>query len=65
MTSIPVAASRIWCNNFKRHYLKNKNLLWFFIAFLKSSPNLEYCEKKDESPSLTISEIIDYERDGT
>ena len=37
---------------------------WFFIAFLKCAWNLEHFEKKDEYPSLTISEIIDAERRG-
>ena len=36
----------------------------FFIAFLKCACNLEYFEKKDEYPSLIISEIMDCERGG-
>ena len=49
-------------NKFKRHYLKN---FWgFFIAFLKCAWNLEHFEKKDEYPSLIISEIMDCERGG-
>ena len=62
-------------NKFKRHYLKNKRLFgdfllhfWnvhgFFIAFLKCACNLEHFEKKDEYPSLIISEIMDCERGG-
>ena len=35
----------------------------FFIAFLKCAWNLEHCEKKDEYPSLIITEIIASERD--
>ena len=46
-------------NKFKRHYLKNKNFCGFFIAFLKCAWNLEHFEKKDEYPSLFISEIMD------
>ena len=46
-------------NKFKRHYLKNKNFCGFFIAFLKCAWNLEHFEKKDEYPSLIISEIMD------
>ena len=52
-------------NKFKRHYLKNKRLFCpFFIAFLKCAQNLEHFEKKDEYPSLIISEITDCERGG-
>ena len=35
-----------------------------FTSFLKSTSNLEYFFKKDESPSLSISQIIDSERGG-
>ena len=41
--------------------LKLKTSSRFFIAFLKSSLNLEYLEKKDQSQSLTITEIINCE----
>ena len=34
------------------------------MAFLKSTSNLEHFGKEDESPSLSISEIIDSERGG-
>ena len=51
-------------NKFKRHYLKNKTLCQFFIAFLNCACNLEHFEKKDEYPSLIISEIMDCERGG-
>ena len=43
---------------------KQKNFSWFFIAFLKCACNLEHFQKKDEYPSLIISEIIDAERCG-
>ena len=33
----------------------------FFIAFLKSTLNLEYFERKDQSQSLSITEIINCE----
>ena len=59
MKSIPAAICRIYCNNFKRHYLRKKNFFWFFIAFLKYAWNLEHFQEKDEYPSLIISEIID------
>ena len=37
--------------------LKPKTFSGFFIASLKSTLNLEYFEKKDESHSLSITEI--------
>ena len=43
---------------------KQKTFSWFFIAFLKCALNLEPFEKKDESFSLIIFEIIDGERRG-
>ena len=65
ITIIPVAMCTISRNKFKRHYLKNKRLFGqFFIAFLKCACNLEHFEKKDEYPSLIISEIMDCERGG-
>ena len=65
MTSIPAAICRIYRNNFKRHYLRNKTLfLRFFIDFLKCPWYLEHFQKKDEYPSLIISEIIDAKRRG-
>ena len=46
-------------NKFKRHYLKNKRLFGeFLFAFLKCAWKLEHFEKKDEYPSLIISEIM-------
>ena len=43
---------------------KQKTFSKFFIAFLKSAWNLEHFPKKDEYPSLIISEMIDAERRG-
>ena len=43
---------------------KQKIFSGFFIAFLKCAWNLEHFQKKDEYPSLIISEIIDAERRG-
>ena len=40
---------------------KHKTFSCFFIAFLKCAWNLEHFQKKDEYPSLIISEIIDAE----
>ena len=45
-------------------YKKQKIFSWFFITFLKGAWNLEHFQKKDEYPSLIISEIIDAERRG-
>ena len=65
MTSIPAPTWRIYCNNFKHHYLPNKRLfLDFFFSFLEIARKLEHFQKKDEYPSLIISEIIDAERRG-
>ena len=43
---------------------KQKTECRFFIAFLKCALNLEHFEKKEEYPSLSISEIMDCERGG-
>ena len=43
---------------------KQKIFSGFFIAFLKCAWSLEHFQKKDEYPSLIISEIIDTEKRG-
>ena len=43
---------------------KEKTFCGYFIAFLKCTCNLEHFEKKDEYPSLIISEIMDCKRGG-
>ena len=43
---------------------KKKSFSRVFILFLKCTWNLEHFQKKDEYPSLIISEIIDTERRG-
>ena len=43
-------------------FQKQKTFSGFFIAFLKCASNLDHFQKKDEYPSLIISEIIDAER---
>ena len=43
---------------------KQKIFSEFFIAFLKCAWNLEHFQKKDEYPTIIISEIIDAERRG-
>ena len=41
---------------------KRKIFSEYFMSFLKCAWNLQYFEKKDECPSLIISEIIVSER---
>ena len=41
--------------------MKLKTCSLLFIAFLKSTLNLEYFQKKDQSYSLSINEIINCE----
>ena len=43
-------------------YKKEKTFSGFFIAFLKDAWNLEHIGKKEEYPSLIISEMMDCER---
>ena len=43
---------------------KQKTFSGFFIAFVKCAWNLEHFQKRDEYPSLYISEIIDAETRG-
>ena len=64
MRSILVAICRLSDNKFKCLYLKKKEtFLRFFIEFLKYAWNLEHCQKKEEYPSLIITEIIASEAD--
>ena len=44
---------------------KQKYFSGFFISFLKSTWNVEQFQKKGESSTLSISEIIDSKRDGS
>ena len=44
--------------------LKQKPFSGFFIVFLKSTSNGEHFQKKVDSSSLSISEIIDSKRGG-
>ena len=43
---------------------KKNTFSGFFITFLKGAWNLEHFQKKDEYPSVIISEIIDAEKRG-
>ena len=51
-------------NNFKRHYLKNKSLFVDFYCISEMCMQFRTFWKKDEYPSLIISEIMDCERCG-
>ena len=48
----------------KQKTFQKKGESGFFIAFLKSTWNGEHFQKKGESSSLSISEIIDSKRGG-
>ena len=55
---------QIFWQQFQRPlFQKGMVVFRFFIAFLKCAWNLENCEKKEEYPSLIITEIIASERD--
>ena len=43
---------------------ESKDFFLIFFAFLKFAWNLEHFPKKDEYPSLIISELIDAKRRG-
>ena len=64
MTSIPFPICRFSYNNFKRLFPK-KGMAFFrlFSTFLKFAWNLEHSEKKEEYPTLIITDIITSERD--
>ena len=55
---------QIFCQQFKTTLSqKGQTFCQFFIEFLKCAWNLEHSEKKEEYPSLIITEIISSERD--
>ena len=63
MTSIPVAISRIWPNNFKRPMSqKQKTFYRIFITYVQSRTSSDDFVKKDESTSLSVYDIIDAEK---
>ena len=65
MTSIPAALCRIYSNNFKRCYLRSKRLFYDFLLHFWNVHEIESIfKKKDEYPSLIISEVIYAERRG-
>ena len=63
MTGIPVAYADFLTTSSNALSQKAKIFCQFFIAFLKCAWNLEHSEKKEEYPSLIITEIIVSERD--
>ena len=65
MTTIPAAICRVYRKNFKRHYLENIRLFLVFLLHIWTVHEISSIfKKKDEYPSLIISEIIDAERRG-
>ena len=63
MESISVTIWRISSNKFKRHYLKKKKPFPdFLLRFWNGHEIQNISFKKDEYPSLIISEIIESER---
>ena len=65
MTTILAAKCRVNRNNFKRNYLRNKRrFLDFLLHFWNVHEIWSIFKKKDEYPSLFISEIIDAEKRG-
>ena len=65
MTSIPAAICRIYRINFQCNYLRNKRLFPdFLLNFWNVHEIQSIFKKKDEYPSLIISEIIDAKRRG-
>ena len=63
MTSIPVAICRFSYNNFNAFISKRNGSFSIFYCILKCAWILEHSEKKEEYPSLIITDIIGSERD--
>ena len=51
----------LWKQVPKQIYRKTQTFSGFFVAFLKSTLNFEYFQKKDHSHSFSINEIINCE----
>ena len=52
-----------WMQTIQMHLSQKQNIFSeFFLAFFESALNFEHFQKKDDSHSLCISEIIDHER---
>ena len=52
---------KLWEQVPRRISRKSETFSGFYIAFLKSTLNFQYFEKKDQSHSLSINEIINCE----
>ena len=64
MTIIPVAICRFADNNFKGTYLKKEKLFVDFLLHLWNMHEiLNILKKKEEYPSVIITEIVASERD--
>ena len=63
MTSIPVALCRVSDNKFKRFYFKKENIFLDFFCISEMCLKFRTFWKKEEYPSLIITEIIAFERD--
>ena len=64
MTSIPVAICRFFWRQFQTLLSQKRNTFFqFSIVFLKCAWNIDHSEKKEQYPSLIITEIIASERD--
>ena len=57
----PQNRDNLWPQISRQRSQKLNTYSQFFIAFLKFTLNLEYFEKKDQSHSLSITEIINCE----
>ena len=65
MNTIPAAIYRVYRNNFKRHYLRNKRLFLDFLLLFRNLHEIwSIFKKKDEYPSLIISKMIDAKKHG-
>ena len=58
MTSIPVAICRFSDNKFKGLYLKKEEDFFDFFLHFLNVPKIQNILKKEEYPSLIISEIM-------
>ena len=55
---------KIFWQQFQTPLSQEENtFFWFLIAFLKCALNLEHSEKKEQNPSLIITEVIVSGRD--
>ena len=61
MTSIPFAICRYSGNNFKRFYLNKETLLPIFDCISEMCMKFRTFWKKEQYPSLIITEIIAFE----